>query len=392
VEDGEVVIDTSSLTAEDEGKEFSVDYVVHIEGAPINPQFTAVGSSTVTVGSPEDAEGATELVFETTADLEAAIERYTPPSAQTIFDDWGRISNHRYYGNEGDADAARRRGEKEAGMALEWKLKKERGGTGFFEYGKNFVYAALVMPEGFESARYSLEATVSSKDKDDDSAGLIVAMVQEGDSIYLLEAGRSHGSESKGTYIEPREGWGLVVRRLYPGAEQPEAGEVLWTSQRSAGSLSRDGWNHAETRILVVRSGDRVTVTTSDWNGRGRNGNGGSVGRLGSEIAVDLTDHPELDRFRGPRAYGFFTASQERTSFTSLTFNSGLRTNRMFLFNPDTNASEVWEFDERSGSWSRRAGRRIQDFIGRSGQVRNPETGKVYNLGPAGGRGDGDDD
>ncbi|RKX77434.1 MAG: hypothetical protein DRP60_06455, partial [Spirochaetes bacterium] len=227
--------------------------------------------------------------------------------------------------------------------------------------------------EGEESDQFTLEATVSSKDDDNDTIGLIIAFHREGDSSYILEAARSQGSSSGKMFIEPREGWGLIVRRLSPDAENPEIGDILWIRQLNVGGVSSQGWKNSSSRIKVVRSGDRVTISTTDWNDENNY-------VPGSVIDVDLNSDPALSRFSGPQKYGYFTASQERTSFRDIVMNGGVIQDKLFYLNPETGESEIWWYDRSFRRWIPMAGVDIQGLLGYPLEVTNPETGETYLI------------
>ncbi|MCK5735516.1 MAG: fibronectin type III domain-containing protein, partial [Spirochaetaceae bacterium] len=375
-----VIVDASSVPYDSEGKKLILEYKIHIPGMPINSNYAVSGFFPLELSVPEMEAVAREnllepvkgYVFDNRAALEQKMELYEPHDPQEIFDNWGRISNHAFYKNGEDAEASREKRGDEADMALLWKLKKGGEGT-YIEYARNSVYAGLISPEGEESDNYILEATVTSKDDDDDTIGLIVAFFRDGNTNYILEAARSHGSLSDGDYIEPRKGWGLVVRRLSPGAVKPEIGDVLWSRQLDVGGVNSRGWKHSRTRIRVVRDGDRISVSTTDWDDEGNY-------VLDSLIEVDLRSERQLARFSGPRSYGYFTASQERTSFRNISMNGGVIQDKLFYLDRESGESEVWWFDRNSHRWIRMSGVDIQGVIGYPVEITNPETGLTYLI------------
>ena len=193
------------------------------------------------------------------------------------------------------------------------------------------------------------------------------------DSNYVLEAARSQGSSSGGDFVEPRQGWGLIVRRLSAGDTKPEIGKVLWSRQLNIGGLKSDGWKNARTRIKVVRSGNRVTVSTTDWDDEGNY-------VPGSVISVDLDSDRQLARFSGARKFGYFTASQERTSFRDISLDGGVIQDKIFYLDPETGESEVWWYDLVSRQWILMSGTDIQGVVGYPLELTNPETGETYLI------------
>lgn len=378
LEDGNVIVDAAALPYELEGEEIILEYTVHIAGEPINSTFSSAGSIRLALVAPEVEEIAEDdllppvqgFVYDDRTDLERKMRLYEPADPEEIFDNWGRLSNHMYFSDGDDAESSVNKKNDEADMALLWKLKRDSDGS-YIEYVRNSVYAGFVSPDGEESENFSLEATVSSKDDDDDTVGLIIGFLRDGDSNYVLEAARSQGSSSGNVNVEPREGWGLVVRQLSAGDDNPEIGKVLWSRQLNVGGTKSDGWKNTRTRIKAIRDGDTVTIFTTDWD---------DVDNYvpGSLISVNLRSERELSRFIGAHKFGYFTASQERTSFRDIVLNGGVIQDKLFYLDPDSGESEVWWYDSSSRRWILMAGVDIQGMLGYPLELTNPETGETY--------------
>ena len=371
-----VIIDVEELPFESEGQEIILEYTVQIAGQPRNSTYSTNGTAVIVLQAPEVEEVAEEdllnpvtaFVFDNRDDLNRKTRTYEPPDSEQIFESWGRVLGPDFFTDGGEAETETGEKGDNADLALWWKLKQS-GGESYIEYAKNSVYAGFVSPGGRESDSFTLEATVSSKDGDDDTLGLIVAYVRENGVNYVLEAARSHGAESGGVSIEPSTGWGLLVRRLESGGS--ELGEVIWSRQLDAGGISSRGWSGAECRIRVVRDGDNITVRTTDWDDTGSY-------LPGSDISVSLDTASELRRFRGAAGYGYFVASQERSSFRDIVIDAGYVEDKLFLLDTETGESEVWWYDTTAGRWIPVAGATIQDTLGYPVEVTNPDTGETY--------------
>jgi len=380
IEGMNVVLDTSRMPYNLEGKKVNLEYTVHISGTPLNDMFSSTASCQLELIAPdvekikeeELLEPVTGFIYDNRSDLERKMRIYEPPSPREIFEKWGRISNADFFTNGEDAELSKNKNDDGAELALQWKLNESDNET-YLEYTKNSVYAGFVSSDGEESDHFTLEATVSSKDDDDDTIGLIVAFIREGDSSYILEAARSQGSSSGRNFLEPREGWGLIVRRLSPDAENPEIGDVLWIRQLNVGGVRSQGWKNSRTRIKVVRSGDRVSITTTDWDDENNY-------VPGSVIEVDLKSDTQLSRFSGPQKYGYFTASQERTSFRDIVLNGGAIQDKLFFLDSRNGESEVWWYDRSSDNWILMKGADIQGVLGYPLEITNPETGEVFLI------------
>lgn len=371
-----VIVDTSEIPFESEGGEISLEYTVHIEGEPMNEQFMAEGTVLLTLAAPEVEEISEEdlkepvraYVYDNHEDLERKSRTYDPPDPPEIFESWGRIVGADYFTNGAEAESLSVKREDNADMASWWKLKQDNEGF-YIEYAKNSIYTGFVSPDGEESDRFTLEATVSSKDDDDDVVGLIVAYVQEDGVNYILEAARSQGAESGNRNLEPSRGWGLLVRRLSPDGD--ELGEVIWSRQLDVDGTSPAGWKGRSSRLRIERNGDRVSISASAWDDT-------DTYAPESAINVNLSANSELRRFSGALKYGYFVASQERSSFRDIVIDGGIVTDRLFYLNPDTGESEVWWYDTGAQRWLRINGATIQDVLGYPLEISNPETGDTW--------------
>ena len=210
-----LVVDVSDLPYESEGEELQLDFSVHIAGRPLNDTYTVPGSAILVLSAPE-LEIIEEddllvpvkaFVYDDMADLKLKMRLYDPPDPEEIFNSWGRISNQEFYRDGDDAEELKGSKNDTAGMAAWWKLKNDNEGS-YIEYARNSVYAGLVCPDGEESDHYTMEATVSSKDDDDDVIGLIVAYLRDGDENFVLEAARSRGASSGRQLSRTRSGLG----------------------------------------------------------------------------------------------------------------------------------------------------------------------------------------
>ncbi|MDT8299019.1 MAG: fibronectin type III domain-containing protein, partial [Spirochaetaceae bacterium] len=358
-----VKVDTSNIPRDLDGTESVLQYSVHIPGEPMNSPYTASGAIPVKFEVSESEEVREEdlleplqaYVYDSKSEMQSKMREYEPADPRDIFDNWGRLSNQDYFGNKSDAQERNKKEADEADLATWWRLDFDD--DDYLRYAKNSVYAGLVCPDGREIDRFTLEATLSSGDDDDDSIGLIVAFVRENGENYVLEAARSFGAKSGDVGIEPSLGWGLVVRRLYGEAQNREIGEVLWSRQIDMDESSDGGWDGAQTRVKVERNGDRVSISASLWN---------EPDSYSSESAIDIQidSIPELRRFSGPQKFGYFTASQQDAAFQDIVFNSDVIQDKVFFLDPRTKRSEVWWFDPTSKRWIRMSGATIQSVVG----------------------------
>ena len=122
-----------------------------------------------------------------------------------------------------------------------------------------------------------------------------------------------------------------------------------------------------------MRDGDRITISTTDWDDEDNY-------VPGSVINVDLGSDRQLSRFSGPRKFGYFTASQERTSFRDITMIGGIIQDKLFYLDSETGDSEIWWYDSYSNRWIHMADTDIQGVLGYPLEITNPETGETYLI------------
>jgi len=351
-----------------------LEYRIYISGQPRNTAFSALGRAILSPESPPETDRSRMrgYVYADRDAFERRLRLFEPWDSEAAAQTWPRISNSGYFDDRTDALQSKQRGGDDADQARHWRTQGD-GDRRSLVYGRNSVYAGLLCPDGDEREVFSLEATLSSNDSDDDTMGLVIAFVREGATSYVLEAARSHGATSGERSIEPAAGWGLVVRRLRPDDEAPEIGTVLWSSQAAVAGVRSDGWKRAESRIRAVRDRDSVVIEASAWNAANRYA-------PESRIEVDLNADPALRRFLGPKKYGLFSASQQRAAFTDIVLDTGIDEDRLFYVDPDTGESEVWVFDADSRLWRQIWEARIQDVVGYPVRIENPDTGRAFDL------------
>jgi hypothetical protein len=167
---------------------------------------------------------------------------------------------------------------------------------------------------GIKFKNYTIQATLSSADIDDDAIGIIIAaFIDSSNVIHTLSAVRTQGG-----FPPPSLGWGLVYR---------QNNTVISTiSNMSLGGVNtngsqgdRLGWNGRRTLVSVERADHIVTAYTSTW---GTSGTSLSLEPT-SKIQIDLSDAANgLTAFMGEQYYGYGTISQLGATFSDIIFST----------------------------------------------------------------------
>ena len=287
-------------------------------------------------------------IYDNSEDLALMKESYVPPTVQDIFNKWGRFNGNKFYADKAAADSA------SDVNAKAWQFLT---GPDRVSMPLNVdPYNGFISNESLEN--YTIEATLSSTDGDNDTIGLVIAFVREGSANYILSALRTQGG------TQPVKGWGVTYGNGTTGAVYTNAEWVI--SEKSVGSTS-NRWNGSKSRIKIVRTGDIIKCYTTEWNDV-------SNYQASSEIVIDLTSDERLAKFRGAKPYGYSTFSQPYSTFLDINFSGGINVNKLY----NSSTGEVWEYIQGSG-WTMLE-KTIQQDLGFVREVTNPETGKRFLI------------
>lgn len=289
------------------------------------------------------------------SDVTLTAEKATILSAGDIFAKWGRVG----LTNANGVDETQ-----------SWSYNAT---TGAIQCTRNTAaLTGFVSPGRFDN--WSLEAQMSSTDGDDDSVGLILAVTQDATNKYILAACRSPGGVGDQT-------WGVkVFTQNAAGTAQSVAditnktSLVKWgngnygANATAAGYVTNtagQGWSGFPQgcRIKASRVGSTITLDTSDLNS--------NTYISGATITLDLTT-AALAKFNDKSSYGYFSWSQNATTFTTLASSSG--DNKIY----DARDGSVWSY---SGSaWSLTAGASVFTDLEIGRIYSNPRTKKQFFL------------
>lgn len=226
---------------------------------------------------------------------------------------------------------------------------------------------------------WEIEAYLSSTNGDDDTVGIVLAFMTDDNGIeHSLTAQRSCGGSGYTwrvfvNYANARSGLtittslGLVQGTTVKwgnGNYGANSTEASWTSQGAT-----TGWdNMLRTKVFAKRVGDTITCKTSDFEFFDP-----TMSYIpGSEIVLDLSAHPETQRFMGSAAYGYMAQSQDAAKFEVIKFIGDERviydvTNHVVYVDPGT-------------GWVTDPARSISGDLGTGRMLYNRYTGKLFYL------------
>jgi len=280
--------------------------------------------------------------IESDAELDAAKLRFESPS--TIFSTWTRFSHNttaNQPANAGELDS--------------WTYDSVN--DRILSTVNSSTVIGFVSPKTYSN--YTHEVRLSSSSSDDDAIGVVIAWYVDPSTgrQNTLSAVRSPGGlgftwqviynfgRSDAVVIADKTAnikWGN-------GAYGATAGAAGYITNQTLGGW--DDFTTVGTKVKVVRNGDSIVVSTTDFNGINY--------VAAADITIDLVGTAVLNKFRGPKSYGYLALSQDAATFEILGFT-------------DT-ASAI--FDMRTGGmWTYAAG---------VWTLQNVSTNNIYtNIGP----------
>ena len=283
-----------------------------------------------------------QLMYSNSADAQHAIATTVPPSVNDLFTTWPR-----YFGADYFEDASTA-----TGSAANWELLTDPERVS--QPDNTALGCGIVSPFGLDT--YHFEATVTSPGADDDSIGLVIAFVRDGDINKALLAVRTKGGN------HPTLGWGLLY------CEYGAANTWLINNIDVDGVSGDGGFSGDQSRISVDRDGDIITCLTTNWN---------DVNNFqpSSQIVLDLNSDPRLHIFKGKQPYGYYTLSQAGSTYLDVEFSGGLDSPKII----DNQAGQVWEYID--GSWTLTTESIIEQFDPIK-KVINQENGELFLITP----------
>jgi hypothetical protein len=287
------------------------------------------------------------------------------PDQSTVFNSWYRFSH-----NSTDTFPAN------SSELQAWAYDSTSGQISNTTNSATFI--GVVSTEKYDN--YILDVNVSSTNTDDDVIGLLLAWYKDPTTghEYTLSALRSPGGSSLL--------WGISynffqssttdgAKTLVNGSSQVKwgngaAGNLSATAAGYVTNTSTTGWSGQATtygtdghiRIRAVRTGNTITVSTSDWS---------APGTLISTLTIDLTSDPLLAKFCGSSQYGFCAESQQNSLWNVTQFTNP----QDAIYNLATRAV----YQNLNGVWSQTTDVTVDD-LGTNALLVNTQTGKSFIM------------
>jgi hypothetical protein len=181
---------------------------------------------------------------------------------------------------------------------------------------KNYhPYTGFISPRAYDD--YTLEATFSSPNGDDDWMGLVIGFYKDPvtgfeHTLSVFRMLVEHSGQGNTTYtVEYNHGQNPPSHADYNPDYADNSQKIIVDATDLAPFIS-GGWNQNTTRVKVVRTGDVFSIKTSQFKSTTIDDT--------TEIILDLNDHPELAIFKTESRIGFSARSQMDAYFSDIVF------------------------------------------------------------------------
>lgn len=283
----------------------------------------------------------TTYVFNTTSELNNALNTLVPPTNRDIYTTWARISGNNYYPSGTNPPAG--------SEAASWTWDDALGAAVVPINSDSFL--GFVSPESVDN--YDHEVILRSNNADDDINGVIMAFTRQGNTNYSLGVVLKCDltNNTSGT---PANNLSIAVNTAAP-LVQVDGDNIL------------GGWRNQFKRIKVLRRGDIFTVYASRWNQMAFDPT--------LTMTLDLNSSPSLAIFKGPKPYGYSNFSQPQSYFSGIKYYGGVLKDVII----DALNNRVYRYTVGTG-WGLVTGLRAQDIFGSPRILVNVADSKKYML------------
>lgn len=333
-----------------------------VEGVPIKAKLPAHPLPTGNLGDVLfiDQENSNHITpkqiltynafVETTDELNALKSRSI--SLSEIYNDWTAFA-HR-----GDSNTVPITTEQQEEIANPKNFWTYNAGAGTMVCSKNSVtYLGFVDNKHYVD-NYTMEATLSSSDSDNDSICLVIAYYKDSsNNEYTLSAVRTRNNNEGHTIVDynadgtarsskPIPMWALVYN-------YKQADSRLIATANITGDATGNWNNTTGTTVKIVRNGDNITCYASPY--------GSTTLDTTNYLSVNLDDIDVLSVFKGKRQYGVGCFSQPASTFSSISIQLA---NTIY----DMRDGSGWTYN--NGNWTQTANKLYTDF----------EVGRILNC------------
>lgn len=353
---GTVITDANRVTVS------AIKKVTRFDTYRIDPKSPVEGSAIRTYRVLADIQG---YIFDTSAEATAFRGSNVPPSQATVFNTWDRSSGMSLYypggvGATGDA------------AAWTFQTNPDR----IVQPNNTASYESFISPDMYSD--YEMEATLYSSDIDDDIIGLVAAGIRlNGTTNLQLMLLHSANGLAHPTTGAAATSWnhGFHLLGATPADTAPFTPKQVGAI-RTGGGLDGggNGWNGGYVRVRVVRRGNVITATCSDWQVSRAAANSASL-LASSELVLDMATVPELAPLLTSARYGYTTVSQAGATYYDVAFSGGLDKTKVV----DLQTGQVWKYNFTTAAWELSANT-IQQELGYVREITNPETGETYVI------------
>jgi hypothetical protein len=218
-------------------------------------------------------------------------------------------------------------------------------------------YIGFVSSDSYDTYRH--EVVLSSTNSDDDLIATVLAFHKDDATgkEYTISFIRTAGG------VSPR--CAIVYNYGQSDSKVIVKDDTATIFSNADGS---NGWSGKACKVLVIRNGNDFAVATTQI---------GDTTTYAITLSFTLSDDAVLQKFTGPKPYGYAALSQANSSFSSIKFTAVISS----IY--DVTNNQVWDLNPTDGTWSINPSKSIAD-LERGRLIYAPNLEKLYYISPSG--------
>ena len=259
-------------------------------------------------------------IWESFEELENALLTIQPTSFKTVFEKWQKTIGNTYY-------------ELEGGTESNWTLIKEDGAYKIVSTANISNLVSAVSIEKLANFTFDCNLGTYNTPWDDDFIGLVIAFRRINNVNYILGVGRNchhySGTDNLTHSAGPLSGWAIFY---FDGSKSTITAWNSFAEWIKEADVFEEmpNWNNKKVLIKIQRFGDQIICYSNNYSATNADDN---PILATSRLEIDLSENPELEKFKEPCSYGYCCFSQARSTFINPKITRWIRWNKNVFSN-----------------------------------------------------------
>ena len=276
------------------------------------------------------------LIYNDSSQIQLELLNRKPQTPLDIFNNWGRFDGENFYVSKSTS----------TGNAAAWTYDSA---TGTIQMPLN-VEPTNGFVSNLEYDSYEFTTTVTSKDADDDTVGIIAAFSRENSKNYYISFVVSMGGFSP----QPAGGIGVFFNYI-----RSSSYTKIWENAITT-SPSPSGWANRTVKLKIKRVKDILYFWHSETNS--------NILPSEPQFVLDLNSNVDYERFKGKKKYGYMTLSQPYATYKNAEFIGGINNNLLI----DIASNKTYTYNNTTSQWEETTMDLVQTY-GSGVLIYNPE-------------------